>query len=169
MRVVGMGLAIAIGLASGPGMAFGADAYAPLRLYQGTWRVKSGHGGDAAKATVLSNECARIGQFFGCQQTVDGKAEALILFLPYGKPGHYYTQAVTVEGRAMGRGDLEIEGSRWTYSSKSDDGGKQTWYRTTNEFSGTDRIHYEQAESSDGVKWVVKGAGDEERGGGGKK
>ncbi len=168
MRGMGTGLAIAIGLAAGSGMAFGADAYAPLRLYQGTWRVKSGHGGDAAKATVLSNECARIGQFFGCQQTVDGKPEALILFLPHGEPGHYYTQAVTAEGRAMGRGDLVIAGSRWTYSSKSDDGGKQTWYRTTNEFTGADRIHYEQAESSDGEHWVVKGSGDEERAGGGK-
>lgn len=169
MRVLGVGLAIAIGLASGSGMALGADAYAPLRLYQGTWRVKSGHGADAGKVTVLVNECARIGQFFGCQQTVDGKAEALILFLPYGKPGHYYTQAVTAEGRAMGRGELEIAGSRWTYLSKSVNDGKQTWYRTTNEFSGEDRIHYEQAESSDGVKWVVKGSGDEERGSGGRK
>jgi hypothetical protein len=64
MRVAGMGLAMAIGLAAVSGMALGADAYSPLRLYQGTWRVKSQRGGDSGKVTVLANECARIGQFF---------------------------------------------------------------------------------------------------------
>src|SRR5579883_1760776 len=77
--------------------------------------------------------------------------------------GHYYTQAVTMEGLATGRGDLLIEGDRWTYSSKSKQDGKDVFHRTTNRFSGTNRIHFEQAESPDGEHWVVKMSGDEQR------
>ncbi len=141
--------------------AHGADAYTPLWLYQGTWKAQSKS--ETAPKTI-ANQCARMGQFFGCQQTVDGKPGALILFLPRdGAPGHYYTQAVNMEGRALGRGDLLIEGSRWTYSSQSVEDGKTTYYRTTNEFTGKNRIHFEVSDSSDGEHWRVTMSGDEQR------
>jgi hypothetical protein len=145
------------------GVLYAADAYTPLRLYQGTWKATSQSASGVATTKIIANECARIGQFFGCQQTIDGKPGALILFLPAGQPGHYYTQAVTVEGFATGRGDLLIEADRWTYSSKSKQDGKDMFHRTTNEFSGANRIHYEQAESPDGEHWVVKATGDEQK------
>jgi hypothetical protein len=145
------------------GLMYGADAYTPLWLYQGTWKATSQSAGGAPTSKIINNECARIGQFFGCQQTIDGKAGALILFLPVGQQGHYYTQAVTMEGLATGRGELLIEGDRWTYSSKSKQDGKDVFHRTTNDFTGANRIHFEQAESADGEHSVVKSSGDEEK------
>ena len=51
---------------------------------------------------MITNECARIGQFFGCQQTINVKPGALILFLPAAHAGNYYMRAVTAEGLATG-------------------------------------------------------------------
>lgn len=67
-------------------------------------------------------------------------------------------------GLAAGRGELEIAGDHWTYSSKyQDDSGKTIYHHTTNIFTGKDKIHYEQSESTDGEHWTVKGGGDEVR------
>jgi hypothetical protein len=137
--------------------------YAPLWLYQGTWHITAKNLASGAKPEELRNQCALVGKYFACQQTVDGQIGALIIFIPADKPGHYYTQNVMPQGRASGRGDLEISGDRWTYSSTWDQGGKTVYYRNTNVFVGKDHIHFEQAESSNGKDWTVKNSGEEVR------
>ncbi len=137
--------------------------YAPLWLYQGTWRVTPKNLAPGAKPDELKNQCALVGRYFVCQQTVNGTPGALLIFIPTQKAGHYYTQNIMPEGRASGRADLEISGDRWIYSSTWDEGGKTTYYRTTNILTGKDRIHFEQAESSNGNDWTVKNSGDEVR------
>ena len=141
-----------------------ADAvYAPLWLYDGGWQVSAQNLAAGAKPDRLLNECHQIGTYFGCQQTVNGKVSALIVFIPAGKKGHYYTQSVRPEGFASGRGELEIDGDRWTYMSRSLEDGKSKYYRTTNKFTGKDSIHYESSESTDSTHWTVTGSGDEVR------
>lgn len=136
-----------------------SDPYAALWLYNGTWQITRR---DNAKPDKLVNDCALVGRFFACQQTVNGAVGALLIFIPVpDRPGHYYTQTVLPEGRATGRGDLEIEGNRWTYRSTWDQGGRTIYYRTTNVFSGRNHIHFEQAESTDNKEWSVKNSGDE--------
>jgi hypothetical protein len=135
------------------------DPYASLRLFQGSWHEMP----KGKEPFELTNQCSLIGKYFGCQQTVRGKIEALAIFIPAELSGHYYTQTVLPEGWATGRGELEIEGDHWTFDSKIEDGTKTTYYRTTNEFSGKDRIHYEQLESPDGKQWTTTGSGDELR------
>jgi hypothetical protein len=142
------------------------DAYAPLRLYDGTWTVTM-HDASSGKTNTdsLMNTCSLLKPFYVCQQTVNGKAGALVIFVP-DAPGHYYTQNVQPEGWATGRGELTIEGDHWTYMGHSDDNGKTTWYRTANDFTGPDRIHFESAQSPDGKTWTITRSGDEVRGGG---
>lgn len=137
--------------------------YAPLWLYQGTWHVAGQGAAPGTKPDELRNQCALLGRFFACQQTVNGQAGGLIIFIPAGKPGQYYTQNVRLEGFASGRGNLEISGGQWTYLSTRNDSGKTTYYRTINVFTGKNRIHYEQSESPDGKNWKVTGGGDEVR------
>lgn len=136
-----------------------ADPYSPLTLYQGTWRELP----DGKKPFQLTNVCGRIGEYFGCQQTIDGRIGSLIIFVPAKEAGHYYTQSVLPEGWATGRGELEIRADRWTFQSKEADGAKTVYYRTTNTFSGKDRIHYEMFQSTDGQHWTATGSGDELR------
>lgn len=136
------------------------DAYAPLTLYDGGWKVQKA---GAAKPDDLVNHCARLGVYYSCEQEVNGKESALVVFVPGDSPGKYHTQAVLPSGFAMGRGDLEINGDRWVYMGKDVEKEKTTWYRTTNQFHGKDHIHFEQAQSEDGAHWKVTGSGDEER------
>ena len=69
----------------------------------------------------------------------------------------------TIAGNAIGPGELEIKGNHWTYMGKSEEGGKTTWYRTTNDFSDENHIHFEQSQSTDKTTWEVQRTGDEIR------
>lgn len=135
--------------------------YASLWLYQGAWHVTRANVAPPAKPDELVNQCALLGKYFTCGQIVNGKPAELLVFVPAETPGHYYTQTVNPEGRAGGRGELEISGDKWIYSSTWDQGGKTIYYRTTNVFTGKDKIHFEQAESPDGKDYKVTGSGDE--------
>lgn len=137
--------------------------YAPLALYQGSWLVSRSDLPARAKPDELKNQCALLGKFFACQQTINGQQGALVVFIPAAAAGQYYTQNIRVDGFASGRGNLEIAGDQWTYSSTRDESGKTVYYRTTNVFSGKNRIHFENAESGDGKSWKVTGSGDEVR------
>ncbi|HEV2444946.1 MAG TPA: hypothetical protein VGS58_03455 [Candidatus Sulfopaludibacter sp.] len=139
------------------------DPYTPLRLYQGTWKAAASHPKPGVKPDELIDECGQVGMYFLCQQTVNGTPAALLVFVPADHPGHYYTTSVSPKGDAGGGSDLEIAGSRWVYSSKSENGGKTTYHRVVNQFTGSDRIHFEISESSDGEHWTVTRSGDEAR------
>lgn len=137
------------------------DPYAPLRLYNGKWQVKADK---AAKPDTLENNCVQTGKFFVCEQTVNGKLGGLVTFLPTGEPGHYYTSPLTPDAHAIGRGDLTIKGDHWEYSSKDEEDGKTTWWRTRNDFSGGgNTIHFAVEKSSDGKTWEAIVSGVETR------
>ncbi len=157
-RPLGFSILVSFGCAR----LFAADpVYDPLWLYQGTWELSKHNPGAPVESNKIQNDCGHVGKFFMCQQTVDGKLGALIIFVPRETAGHYYTQALSPDGKAMGRGELEIEGDRWTYPAKEEENGKTKYYRTTNVFSGKDHIHFEQSESADGKNWTVAASGDE--------
>lgn len=137
-----------------------ADPYLPLSLYSGSWQITRK---DQAP-DKLTNQCAKVGRFFTCEQTVNGVAGNLLIFIPVpDKPGRYYTQNVRPEGRASARGDLEIQGDHWIFRTTWDQGGSTIYYRTTNIFTGRNKIQYEQAESTDNKNWTVKNSGEETR------
>lgn len=137
------------------------SAYAPLQLYNGNWRVTRK---DSPKPDELKNQCELIGKFYACQQTVNGEVSALLIFVPGNKPGHYVTQTVNPDGRALGKGDLEVSQNQWVFSSIWNQGnGRDVYYKTINVFTGRDHIHFEQQESTNGKDWRTKNSGDEMR------
>ena len=142
-------------------VAAAADpAYAPLWVYQGSWQITPAAGG---KPYQLATECALVGKFFTCQQTTEGRAGGLLIIIPTGQPGRYNTQTIMPDGRATGRDELEISGAQWTFRSRRQEGTKTTQYRTIYNFTGKDRIHFEQAQSTDGKQWTVANSGDQRR------
>ena len=153
---------LAVSLSAHRGMA-SDDVFEPLRLYSGIWLVRPANRSSAESPDRLQDLCLQVGSYFTCQQTKNGKLGALLIFVAAGEPDHYHTQAVLPEGQATGRGDLKIEGNRWIYSSKEQTDGKTVYYRTINQFTGKDRIHYEQAQSFDGEHWSISSSGDEVR------
>jgi hypothetical protein len=152
-------------LAAGIGLAITASARylvapAQLEVYQGTWKVSRA---GVQQVDQLKNDCKLFSDFFACQQTVNGAPSALLVIVMTKNPGHYFTQSVNTEGRGLGRGELEISGNRWVFSSRWDQVGKTTYYRTINTFSDRDHIHFEQQESSNGTDWKTTSAGADVR------
>ena len=137
------------------------DPYAPLRLYAGAWQVTQTTPA-GRQPDRLVNDCAQVGRYFACQQTVNGKPGPLVVFIPDAVRGHYHTQDVLPDGTALGPpGTLTIAGDHWTYLGGPD--AKGVRYRTVNVFRGRDRIHFESARSTDGKTWTVTMAGAETR------
>jgi hypothetical protein len=118
------------------------DPYAPLRLYDGKWDLIPKLAGKPGEPMHIENRCAKVGEFFSCDQFVNGKNTALVVFLPVhpleGGGYEYRNQALSANADGPGTwGKLEIVGDRWVYSSEESDSGKKTYWRTTNVFSGT--------------------------------
>ncbi len=162
MLATGLSIIAFVLLAAQPPASSDA-ASEPLWLYNGTWQVTRNGQGAAAKREVLLNQCALVGKYFTCQQSVNGAVSALLVFVPASASGEYYTQSVMPDGRGGGRGNLKIEGDRWTFLSNWNQGGKTTFYKTINVFAGKARIHFEQQESTDDKEWKTTGSGDEIR------
>jgi hypothetical protein len=135
-----------------------ANPYLPLHRYEGAWSVMA-RGKPAPDRLV--NDCAQVGRFFACQQTLNGTPGPLVVFIPE-TAGRYHTQVVQGDGSAVGPpGTLTIEGNHWVYLSRADAQGVR--YRTTNDFDGAGRIRFAVARSRDGRKWLVTLSGVEER------
>ena len=97
--------------------------------YQGAWLVTRA-GSGATKPYRLVNDCALVGLYFACQQTMEAKPGGLLIVIPADSPGHYYTQTVMPEGRATGRDDLEISDNKWTFTSRRLEYGKSKYNRS---------------------------------------
>ena len=118
------------------------QAVAPLRVYAGNWKVARQGSPAGAKPDDLKNDCTLIGRYFACQQTVNGTVGGLLVMIPSGEPGRYFTQNIVPTGRATGLGELRIDGNKWVFFSTWNQGAKTIRYRTTNTFNGRDRIHF---------------------------
>ena len=142
------------------------DPYAPLKLYDGKWDSTTTIG--PKEVIRIENHCARTGLFFVCEQAVNGKTEALTVFLPVAKMvsggEEYRVNGLSADASpAGGWNKLTIEGDRWVYSWEDKDSGKKASWRNVNQFSGTDKIHFEIQRSDDGATWKTVKGGDEIR------
>ena len=139
---------------------------AVLTRYTGAWTMTSPQSlAGAGKDDHVVNHCLLAEAYYACEQVVNGKPMALIVFTPAGAPGTFHTQTVLPSGYAAGRGDLTVAGEHWTFLGRavSDDGKTATWFRTENTFTGPDHIHFEPFQSNDGTTWKQTNAGDEQR------
>ena len=158
-------LAILLVLATRASAQSDTSAYTPLWLYNGSWSVVADGGKDGP--TQLTNHCAHTGLFFACEQVVNGKTGALVVFLPTGDSAgaHLYrTNALLANAANPGAwGRLSISGDHWEYPSSDVEDGKTVYWRTLNTFTGRDHIRYEIQRSADGKVWTTTGSGQEDR------
>ena len=146
-------------------MMFSSAAFAPLKVYDGTWTIVSTHtaAGDGRPDTLV-NHCTEGTGFYTCEQLINGKSLALLVFTATDDPTKFHSQPVLSNGVAAGISDLIIVGDHWTFlSSGTDSNGRQIFYRTENIFSGRDKIHFELYQSGDNKTWVKNNQGDEVR------
>jgi hypothetical protein len=128
-------------------LAATGDPYAPLQLYDGKWDLASTPAGH--QITHLENHCVKTGLFFVCEQIVNGKSEALVVFLPLaissaGTAQEYRMEVLNADASPASEwSKLTIDGDRWVYSWESMEDGKKISWRNINTFTGADQIHYE--------------------------
>lgn len=137
--------------------------FSPLAVYDGAWRVRAQHpfSGGSGPDTLV-NHCTTGQAFFTCEQVVNGKPAALVVFTVSKEPGKFDVDNILPNGHASSDTDLFVHGDHWTYINNSDAGKPR--YRTENTFRGPDHIHFEQFESPDGGQtWAKTNEGDEDR------
>jgi hypothetical protein len=142
------------------------DPYAPLKLYDGKWDSTTTTG--PKEVIRIENHCTKTGLFFVCEQALNGKTEQLTVFLPVAKTvsggEEYRVNGLSADASSAGSWNkLTIEGDRWVYSWEDTDGGKKVSWRNVNQFSGTDKIHFEIQRSDDGATWKTLKGGNEMR------
>lgn len=140
-----------------------------LKVLAGTWK-SDGQAYDtefskAAKDTsTLHNDCWQSGEFYACDQIVDGVSRALIIFTFNAKDGTYNNYAVQAGGApARLGGILMIDGNTWTYSSRPDPDAKPPFFHTVNVFDGDSTIHYKLEFTRDNKTWTTTREGIERR------
>jgi hypothetical protein len=119
------------------------DPYAPLRRHDGKWDLLAASGDKSAAQVHLANRCAQAGEFFVCNQLLNGKNMALTVFLPFHPLEHggyaYRNQVLWVDWENSGAwGDLEIVGNRWVYSNVETVKENKVFCRTINILTGAD-------------------------------
>jgi hypothetical protein len=147
-----------------PPAAAPANWVTPLRMYEGTWVVKTEH---SDHPQTITDTCQTSGlRFYECEHVIDGETIALLIFVPGDEPNHYYTQTVLPSGTALGRGDLLVQGDTWVFNTKTvREDGAVDYERTTRVYSGHDKdtIHYQLERSDDGLHWETTNTGVEKR------
>jgi len=143
------------------------DPFSDLTIYDGDWTVHASHpwsGAPAGTAEHLRSRCRRFTLYFACEQTLNGKVLALIVYTAGESRGHINTRTIAPNGLAGGRGDLVIEGARWTYLDKPQAGLTGPWSRVENVIVDRDHIRFEEFESADeGKTWTRTNGGTEDR------
>ena len=147
--------------------AAASDPFAPLALYDGDWTVRAEHpwsGAPTGATDRLQSRCHHFTLYFACEQTVNGTPQALIVYTATATPGHLNTRTIAPNGLAGGRGDLALDGARWTYLDKPPASLEGPWSRTENVIVDDNHIRFEEYESTDkGKTWTRTNAGTEER------
>jgi hypothetical protein len=142
--------ALLVVLVSTPAIA--ADPYDALKAMDGHWRVTTGSG----RVEDVDNACSRTGLFFVCEETVQGKPTALVVFRPRDRQEGklaYRVQTLTAGGDRPGPWrDLVIDGTDWTISDAGSQGGRKT--RTVITHSGPDYMHVEVQAEGKNETWV---------------
>jgi hypothetical protein len=144
----------------------------PLKIYNGDWAVRALHpwsGAAPGAIDRLKSKCQHFTLYFACEQTVNGKPQALIVYTINTGPGQLYTRTIAPNGLAGGRGDLTIDGNHWTYLDKPAAGLTGPWSRVENTIVDRNHIRFEEYESTDeGKHWTQTNSGTEERTGAAK-
>jgi hypothetical protein len=158
-----------LGLMSVAGVQAAAPASDPLAkiaAYAGTWQtdienVKTPYSNTSKEKTTLTNRCWRSNQYYACNQVVDGKSVALLVFTYIAKKGVYLSHVVPDDDSEGHVGRLYIHDNVWTFPWEFNDKGKLVYFRVVNTFVKPDEIDYRQEYSEDRKTWILMGRGHE--------
>ena len=152
-------------------LALGADAPAPspldrLNVFAGTWKsdsqtFKTPYSEAGQVSSTLTNQCWKAGQFFVCNQMVDGESRVLLVFAFKGGDSYTVTY-VPANGSYSSNGALLVDGGVWTFPGEQHKYGQVVYFRTVNIYNG-DSLDYREEYSDDRQNWTLMAKGHEAR------
>jgi hypothetical protein len=139
-----------------------------LTAYAGTWSMQTVHldtpySKAGREAATLRNDCWRSGDFYACNQFVDGRSKALVVFAYDAKDGSYASYPLVIGVDATHAGRLIVSGNVWTFPWQTTDKGKTTHFRVVNTFTSPQSIEFRQEYSEDGEHWLQMASGQERK------
>jgi hypothetical protein len=145
----------------------GIDA---LRAYEGSWKTSlqffdTAHSKASTDKSALRNDCWKSGEYFACNQFVNGESKVLLVFTYDAAKNEYSSYQIPQGGGSASSGRLVIEGNRWTFPWQTGEGANTTWFRVLNTWDGPDKIEFRQEFSTDQVHWTLMGQGETRRSG----
>jgi hypothetical protein len=151
---------------AGASTASAAEGIDKIAVLAGTWKTdgqsfdtdfsKVGH--DTSK---LRNDCWGSGEFYSCDQYVNGESKALIVFTYNAGDGTYNTYAIRSGGASATSGKLKIDGDTWTYENPQSADSQPPYFRTVNVFEGAGTIHFSVEYTRDNQHWITMNQGVE--------
>lgn len=149
------------------GMANAVAHIDALTAYAGRWRgdirfLSTAYGKARENRIDLRNDCWRSAAFYVCNQFVNGKSQALLVYR-YDSGNGYISYPILADGSAVKPGHLFIEGNVWTFPWQVEKDGKTTYFRVTNTWASHDHIDFRQEYSADGKQWTPMAEGQEDR------
>jgi hypothetical protein len=145
-----------------------AEGLDKVTVLAGTWKTdgqrfdtdfsKAGH-----DTSTLRNHCWRSGEFYACDQFVNGASKVLIVFSFNASDGTYNSYAIPAGGKPAFSGKLKIDGETWTYENPQTADSKPPYFRTINVFEDSSTIHFTVQYAHDNQHWITMNQGIETR------
>lgn len=146
----------------------GATEVETFSRYAGTWKmqltyVESAHSKARTESMTVKNDCWHSDNFYVCNQIIDDKSRALIVFFydPVAKRFGSYPLAVGAD--TVHPANVLVDERSITFPYDMQDNGKTVHMRIVNKFTAADTLEFRQEYSDDGQKWVTMATGTEHR------
>ena len=148
-------------------LANGAEVETFAR-YAGTWKmqmnyVESAHSKARAESMTVANDCWHSDFFYVCNQIIDGKSRALIVFFYDPVAKRYGSYPIAVGADTVHPATVVVDEKSITFPYDMQDNGKTVHMRIVNTFTTPDTLDFKQEYSEDGQKWVTIATGVEHR------
>jgi hypothetical protein len=144
------------------------DDIGKIGVYAGAWKSRIVHYRTTyTKARIenlaVRNDCWRSSSYYVCDQFVNGKSAAFIVYTYNASQRLYHLQVISKDGNPPVSGVLTIEGNTWTFPWQYEDKGKVVFIRIVNVFPNRDTIDFHEGFSFDKVHWTATADGVERR------
>lgn len=166
MNAIGrMALVAGVVLVSSQAGAAEVDAFA---RYAGTWKmqmtyVDSAHSKPGTESMTVKNDCWRSDNFYVCNQIIDDKSRALIVFFYDAVAKRYGSYPISVGADTVHPATVLVDAKSITFPWDMQDNGKTVHMRIVNTFTTPDTLDFKQEYSDDGKNWVTMATGVEHR------
>lgn len=146
----------------------GATEVETFARYAGTWKmqltyVDSAHSKARSETMTVKNDCWHSDNFYVCNQIIDDKSRALVVFFYDPVAKRFGSYPISVGADTVHPANVLVDERSITFPYDIQDNGKTVHMRIINKFTAADSLNFKQEYSEDGQNWVTMATGVEHR------